>query len=285
MSDMRKLITPSLLATGLMGLVILEATAADPGLARAEALNRAANPYSLLGLRYSARVDYEELLEAGAAEKPGNFGVDPLDPAGLHFDGGRNMWQSAHRYRLSSPWGGLTRPRAHSGFYGDLSYAYDAQNQFSLFAQYARLRYPFAMQQMPSDSGVVGAGWLRALDSSGKPLFLASLFVGDERDPDRRVHGDKELYGLRLAGQTRLTDKTDLFAAFRAQYGRYSIPNMLFQTTREDSQYDLSLGLNWRFAPNWSLRPQLSYTKNQSNIVTYEYDRTDFSVTVRRDFR
>lgn len=280
-----------MLVIGLLSLAVLGAHGADLDFARADASSRVADPYSLLGtgFGYSGSVNYEGLSEPAMPEPPLGFGVDVSDPAGVNLRGG-NLWQSAQRYQLSSQSGrlnfGLTNPRYNSGFYGGLRYGHDAQNQFSLFGQYTRQRHfpPTQFANSP-DLGVIGASWLRALDRSGKSLFLASLFVGDERDADNRVATGKELYGLRLAGQTALNDKTDLFAAFRAQHGKYPTHNIQFQAARQDSQYDLSFGLNWRFAPNWSLRPELTYTKNQSNVVTYEYDRTDFSVTVRRDFR
>ena len=35
----------------------------------------------------------------------------------------------------------------------------------------------------------------------------------------------------------------------------------------------------------WTLRPQVSYLRNSSNIVIYQHDRTDVSITLRRDFK
>jgi opacity protein-like surface antigen len=54
---------------------------------------------------------------------------------------------------------------------------------------------------------------------------------------------------------------------------------------RRDYQYDLTLGLSWNPVQNWAVRPQISYTRNDSNSGLNDYDRTDASVTVRRDFK
>jgi hypothetical protein len=43
-------------------------------------------------------------------------------------------------------------------------------------------------------------------------------------------------------------------------------------------------GVSWTFAPGWSLRPQLIYIKNDSNIALFEYERTDLSINLRKDF-
>jgi len=53
---------------------------------------------------------------------------------------------------------------------------------------------------------------------------------------------------------------------------------------RNDRQYDMAVGANWHLDKSWTLRPQLTYMKNDSNIVIYGYDRMDVSLTIRRDF-
>jgi hypothetical protein len=51
-----------------------------------------------------------------------------------------------------------------------------------------------------------------------------------------------------------------------------------------DTLYDMVAGLSWSFTPGWSLRPQLVYLKNKSNVSLFEYDRTDLSLNLRVDF-
>jgi hypothetical protein len=53
----------------------------------------------------------------------------------------------------------------------------------------------------------------------------------------------------------------------------------------KDRTFDVTLGVNWRFAPSWTLRLQGTTTENRSNIALYEYSRTEFSMNLRRDFR
>ena len=54
---------------------------------------------------------------------------------------------------------------------------------------------------------------------------------------------------------------------------------------RKETQYDLGLGLNWRFQRDWSLKPQLTYTRSDSNFRVYDYDRYELMLTLRKDFR
>jgi hypothetical protein len=52
-----------------------------------------------------------------------------------------------------------------------------------------------------------------------------------------------------------------------------------------DHLFDSYMGVNWHLDKNWTLRPELSYSRNYSDIVIYSYDRTNVSLTIRRDFR
>jgi hypothetical protein len=118
---------------------------------------------------------------------------------------------------------------------------------------------------------------------------LASLFTGDERAPER-ADGGKRFNGLRFGGQTQLNEKTEMFAWLGAQLSKYQQANASFSTptdsvTRDDRQYDANIGINWHFDNAWTLRPQISYMRNNSNIVIYQFDRTDVSITIRRDFK
>jgi hypothetical protein len=69
------------------------------------------------------------------------------------------------------------------------------------------------------------------------------------------------------------------------QAANYSNFNQYFLCQRSDHLYDLTLGANWRLDKFWTLRPQLSYSRNDSNIVVYGFNRIDVSLNIRRDFR
>jgi hypothetical protein len=100
-----------------------------------------------------------------------------------------------------------------------------------------------------------------------------------------RADGAKRFSGLRVGGQTDSSDKMTWFANAGEQTGNYDKINYYFQRQRSDRLYDLAVGANWRWNRLWTLRPQLNYAKNNSNLVIYSYDRSDISLTIRRDFR
>ena len=178
--------------------------------------------------------------------------------------------------------------RDTSGVNAEWRHLVNPANQLSAFGQYARYRFESDISVNNFDQSTYGANWLH-VSSDGKGLVSASLFAGDESAP-LRADGDKRFNGLRSGGQMQLNERTELFAGLGAQFSKYEQANAAFSSptaslTRDDKQYDASLGLNWHYDKLWTVRPQIAYLRNNSNIVIYQFDRTDVSVMIRRDFK
>lgn len=90
---------------------------------------------------------------------------------------------------------------------------------------------------------------------------------------------------MRVGMQRALMAEADWFAAVSSQKSTYAVENPIFSATRKDYQYDLSAGVNWQINREWLLRPQMSYTRNDSNLALNDFDRYEASVMLRRDFR
>lgn len=175
--------------------------------------------------------------------------------------------------------------RTSRGLAGDLRYTVNKANYLNVFAQHSRYRFDGdALKVNDFNLDIAGLGWLR-LFSDGRSAFNASIFTGREDERNSRADGNKDLVGVRLGGQLSVRDNVDLFASIGEQHGRYDRENVAFQVTRSDRQLDGVLGAVWRIDSLWSLRPQILYIENNSNISIYAYKRTDYSVTLRRDFR
>ena len=75
-----------------------------------------------------------------------------------------------------------------------------------------------------------------------------------------------------------------MFGSLSAEYRNNDANDPAFLKKREDKQYDASLGLNFMPAPNWLVKPQFSYSKNESNVDLNGFERSILSVNVRKDF-
>ncbi|MBE0616141.1 MAG: tetratricopeptide repeat protein [Burkholderiales bacterium] len=215
------------------------------------------------------------------------FDSDSFDVrAGLAMGSGVNTFRFggiAGRYVLD----GKTN-RDTNGLTGEWRHLVNPANLVSSFGQYARYRFEPTISVNNFEQSTYGVNWLH-IYKDGKALVSATLLYGIERAP-LRADGGKTFTGLRMGGQVQVNDKTEVFAGLGTQIGKFDAANAAFSPlgetlTRDDKQYDANLGLNWHFSKAWTLRPQVSYLRNKSNIVIYEHKRTDVSITIRRDFK
>ena len=116
-------------------------------------------------------------------------------------------------------------------------------------------------------------------------LVNASAVAGYERDVGQRIDGDRKLVGVRVGAQAGWGARVDFYATAGYQPSRYQSFNVVFNQQRNDNQTDVALGAVWRFKDQWQLRPQITYTRNASNIDIYTYTRYEASITLRRDFK
>lgn len=168
----------------------------------------------------------------------------------------------------------------------ELRHAADARTQVIAFGQASEILYlQDSSQAYSSDQLMAGIGLVRSLEMSGNPLVFGSLYYGDDTATRNRADGDRSILGARVGFQRPLGDDLDVFASLSLQKSNYMSENILFRNTRMETQYDIGLGLNWRFRTDWQLRPLLTYTRSDSNFRIYDYDRTEISLTLRKDFR
>jgi len=163
---------------------------------------------------------------------------------------------------------------------------YSQTSQVSLFAQHAQLKYPDPSQSIrDAKRNIVGVGTAQALGGAGAPVVFASVYGGEEKEEAANVpHLGHKPLGVRLGSQWRLGPGVHLFASASAERRRYGGADPLFFVEREDTQLDASVGLTYVIGSNWSLRPQLSFTDNDSNIDIYVFRRTVVQLGLRRDF-
>lgn len=222
------------------------------------------------------------------------FDIQNLDArTGVMFDSAENHLRLGildGRYEL----GGLHHSDG-SGLKGEWRHVFSPANQLSAFAQHAKYRFADVIMQ-PNDYNqqVMGAGW-QHIFSNGKSTLFGSAYSGNEQDVSTvittstpgggRVDGAKRFGGLRIGGQVPIGDRTTLLVTAGELNADYSRINTLFLRQRRDHLSDMALAASWQMDKLWTLRAQWSYAINNSNIEIYRYDRTDVSLTLRRDFR
>jgi tetratricopeptide (TPR) repeat protein len=160
-------------------------------------------------------------------------------------------------------------------------------SQVSLYAQLADLTYPDLSQSIrDARRTIVGGATAHAFAGETAPVVFASVYGGEEKEDAQNVpHLGHKPVGVRVGAQWRLAPGVHLLANASAEQRRYGGIDPLFLVEREDTQFDATVVLNYTIrATKWSVRPQLSFTDNDSNIEIYAFRRTVAQLGLRRDF-
>lgn len=152
------------------------------------------------------------------------------------------------------------------------------------FAQAYAIYYP----DMSGRDGYrysVGAGASRAIPSLWGGGVNMSGYLGTETVDDTAFeHLAYDFYGARLGVEATPIAKLTNFATASLEQRNYDRSDPLFLQKRDDTQFDASVGSVYRFTPELSLRGQIGYTYNDSNIDLYEYDRWTAGAFARYGF-
>ena len=184
--------------------------------------------------------------------------------------------------QAGSYYANAAKVRDQLGLVGEWTYRINGEQQFSSYLQWGTLSYP-GQTARNANRTVIGTSYAQGL-SNGMQVY-GGVYVGTEAQKDSAFpHLGHRLYGIRTGGQQRLAEGLNLFAGLSYENRKYGGPDPLFLATRQDDQFNFNVGLTWVPAKSWRVTPQINYTKVKSNIVISDFDRTVFSVTVRKDF-
>ena len=212
------------------------------------------------------------------------FNMNIIDErAGLGFGEGKNVVRAGligEQYDMGS-----SRFMNMQGANLEWRHVVDANNMANVGAQYTAYRFPTPGLDVNNfNQNIISLAWMHAV-AGGKGLLFSSVFYGTQQAVHGRADGNSTLKGVRIGGQYQAAPKFDLFASMGGMVGSYAQQNAAFLTTRGDNTYDLAVGMTWHYDKYWSLKPQVKKTRNMSNIPIYQFDMTDVSVTLRRDFQ
>ncbi|HHJ34944.1 MAG TPA: DUF560 domain-containing protein, partial [Gammaproteobacteria bacterium] len=203
---------------------------------------------------------------------------------GLHFLQGQNQYRVSLVGQVFALDGSANRKLL--GLNGQWQRTIDAANQFTLFGQYASLRFPDASRQNV-DQISVGATWLHAFASSYQPITYLTGYYGDESE-QTTIAGSKfigrEYFGLRAGVRFKTSSRLSWSGVLTYQQSEHGGVNPLFGKTREDDFINVVLGADYLFNGGWSLRPEILYSDNNSNLEINSYDRLRALITARKEF-
>lgn len=174
--------------------------------------------------------------------------------------------------------------RQSVGLTGQWQRDIDERNQISLYVQGNEYTYP-DNNIRDSKRYIVGGGWGHLFAGDKAPFLFLGAYGGQENTDDSTFDFlSNDVYGVRAGGQFTASYKMVAYASAAYERRDYDKQDPSFGTAREDDQYNFSVGLKYLPGYQWTIRPELSYLKNDSNITLFEFDRTVLSINFRKDF-
>lgn len=201
---------------------------------------------------------------------------------GLRYTRGKNAFLaslSGQKY-----WLGGDDNRNLGGVNLQWLHAASERTQYSLFGTFNAQRFP-GQKVRNVNQYTGGAGIVHTLTGKGEPVIFASLSGGtDEELRGSRPDIGRKFVNLRVGGQYSLNETLILHGSVSYQYSDYGADDPLFLTERSDDFVLLRTGLIYKLADGWTVRPEIQYSNNSSNIVINDFDRWQTFVTVRNQF-
>lgn len=173
------------------------------------------------------------------------------------------------------------------GVSGMWSHQYSQRLQVRVFAGHNALTYDtLGYKDSSLTSG--GVSWLYAAEGEMQPLWFATLFAGRERPDVGGVLADAEakrqFSGANVGVQLRLNDATTLTGSLVAQNSDYRGVDWIYGVKRKDDYAALNLELEWALNQQWHWITRYNYTRSDSNIELYDYDRHQILLGLRYAF-
>jgi hypothetical protein len=156
--------------------------------------------------------------------------------------------------------------------------------------QYATLEFP-TVEVKNSTLTTLAFTYTHNLDGALQPVLFANLNIGSEAADDSSNASalsdtERDILGLRLGTILAFSSKLALQMAAGIQTSDYAEPQVLsfLGDIRQDNYISANLNLIWLIDKAWRLDTKLGYSKNDSNVELYSYDRTTIGLEANYAF-
>ncbi|HQU51111.1 MAG TPA: porin family protein [Casimicrobiaceae bacterium] len=154
----------------------------------------------------------------------------------------------------------------------------------SLAPQYARISFTGANQARGSDFYALSASVRRVWRWLWQPVLNLSAVGGREENRHDLDYLSRDVYGATADLTLSPRPAWALNAAFTFQRSHYGGPVPLLGLDRVDDYYGGSIGALYFFSKSLTGRIEAQFTRNDSNIALYQYDRLVVGAKLRYDF-
>lgn len=153
--------------------------------------------------------------------------------------------------------------------------------QAALFAQMGIQHYP---DQPTHDvrMGLLGVAWLKHLGESA--ISTGAYYSKETALNSEGKHNARNLFGVRINGLWKVAPQHTAYTNLTLQQDKHEAPHPIYNQVRTDTLATIALGWRWQAGLHWSLGTEASYTRNNSNLNLFQYQRVQYQVSTRYDF-
>jgi hypothetical protein len=230
--------------------------------------------------------------------------------------GGVNLVSGKHTYRIdiskrdyrqlgTGASQGLTSDNVQNSITGDARFTLGDRDYLAFNLQYNTPRFAaLALAAQDTNQTVLGTNYTHIFPQKGSPMiYVAFNHTRDRATSEQGVNiYDNDV--LQFSTTTDVSRNTNAVIAY-TQYSfvesadvtamwmsswrndsrPYARSTSLGLTYGKDEMRVAMLGVNWRPANNWTVKPQLMRIQNASNIPLYTFQKTEVSVSVKWEFK
>lgn len=176
--------------------------------------------------------------------------------------------------------------------FADYRIRHDADNQFTVEADLRRRRYPQGPERASSrTTAQVSAGWVRSFLEGNGSFSLTGH--GGRNFATSRADGHSNFLGATAALDFTVNEVLSWGGFVWWERDRFASEDVHFHpdalgsgasSRRRDNLYEAGAYLVWEFLPTWTLRPELLWIRDQSNVLGFNYSATEMWLNVRKAF-
>ncbi|MCY7295464.1 porin family protein [Alteromonas sp. a30] len=116
------------------------------------------------------------------------------------------------------------------------------------------------------------------------PQIISLSYHNDDSDKLVGEHNGKDNYSIAYSYLYPASNQLSMGFHLYADKNQYDAPHPTFLTVREDDSYTASVTTDYKMNRRWALSTLLRYSKKNSNLALYDYDRSEVKVTIKHIF-
>lgn len=245
--------------------------------------------HSIAGqVQYVAPIDGRTDWTIGAA---GSRRINPsqhnTDLGSVEASGGLVTTRERDRYSVSIQvqqlWLDDSKFRSATGLLGQWQRELDRRSQAGLYAQWFALRFT-DQGARDANRAVLGATYVRGFEDKAASVVIGNAYVGKESVTGNLDELSFDLLGFRAAASRQLAPKWRGSASASLEKRSYGAADSFFGKVRSDTQYEIRIGAEREIDKHLSITPQISLTRNASNLGPNDFSRTQIQLSARYRF-